>query len=202
MNAKRKKSDVFVLTGCLAAVMLAHLPALANHLVADSWVFMIPHSFAETLGYFFKSVIPPEWSALWLRPVPMFFFWLDTTIWSGTEWGPHLINIMFHLVNVWLIWNLMRFIRSRSKASGGGYYGVVPECAACLVYGLHPLATGSVTWVAARFDVMSVTFGLAGLLMWLRWEAGEKGRLLLWSILFLVAGILSKEQGIVFITVS
>ena len=48
---------------------------------------------------------------------------------------------------------------------------------------------------------MSVTFGLTGMLMWLKWESGAKGKYLLWSLFFLLAGMFSKEQGIVFIAV-
>ena len=49
------------------------------------------------------------------------------------------------------------------------------DCAACLVYGLHPLTGGSVAWVAARFDIICVTFGLAGMLLWIKWDAGISG---------------------------
>jgi len=34
---------------------LAYSSSLKNHLVADSWVFVFPHSFKETLSYFYKS---------------------------------------------------------------------------------------------------------------------------------------------------
>jgi len=71
--------------------------------------------------------------------------------------------------------------------------------AACLVYGIHPLTVGSVGWVAARFDVMSVTFGLGGMYMWLRRETGDdRPRTLIVSIVLLLLSILSKEQGVVY----
>ncbi len=184
----------------ILSVFLAHLPSLFYHLVADSWVFMMPGSFFETLRYFFKSIIPPEWKSLWLRPVPMLFLWLDRVIWPGSEWGPHLMNILFHVCNAWLIWELMSFIRSGKGESQRDISGGLPACVACLVYGLHPLTVGSVNWVAARFDVMCVTFGLSGMLLWLKWDAASKNRrFLLWSMLFLTASILSKEQGIVYL---
>ena len=195
------KRSKIVLFGCLTVTAVVYLPSLDNHLVADSWVFMMPHSFFDNFAYFFKTMLPPEFNALWLRPVPMFTFWFDNVVWPGTEWGPHLTNILFHLCNVWLIWLLVRFIRSRSEESLTESGGDLPALAACLMYGLHPLTAGSVGWVAARFDVMSVTFGLAGMLMWLKWESGAKGKYLLWSLFFLLAGMFSKEQGIVFIAV-
>ncbi|MFC1693644.1 hypothetical protein ACFL1R_09085 [Candidatus Latescibacterota bacterium] len=202
MNILGKKSDAIPLTGCLAVTVLVYLPALAKHLVADDWVFIMPHSFFETLGYFFTSIIPPEWYSLWLRPVPMLFFWLDSVFWPGTEWGPHLINIIFHLCNIILIWSIMRFILSRSSGSQDTFYAGCSCCVACLLYGMHPLGVGSIAWVAARFDVMSVTFGLAAMLMWMKWDAGISGvRALAGSLVFSILCILSKEQGIIFIAI-
>jgi len=189
-----------VLLSCLAATGLAHLPSLGNHLVADSWVFMVPRSFLDNFTYFFKTMLPPEFNALWLRPIPMFTFWLDSVVWPGTEWGPHLTNLLFHLVNVWLIFLLFRFMRPEGKGKSGGGAAHLPVFTACLIYGLHPLTVGAVGWVAARFDVMSVTFGLGGVFLWLKWLRREGGvRSLLASLLMLSLGLFSKEQGVVFI---
>jgi len=61
---------------------------------------------------------------------------------------------------------------------------------------------GSAGWVGARFDVISVTFGLAGMLLWLKWNAGQKNTSnLIFSCILLMCAILSKEQGIVFLLV-
>jgi len=186
----------------ILAVGLVYSATLKNHLVADSWVFVYPHSFAETLGFFFKSIIPPEWKSLWLRPVPMFFFWLDNKLWPSTTWGPHLTNVVFHVINVYLIWLLVRYMQTPGKSSGSDSYGRLSAVTACLIYGLHPLAAGSVAWVAARFDVMSVTFGLAGFLLWQKWDKERwSTKYFFGALLLLLASLLSKEQGIVFVMV-
>ena len=199
MNNTRIRRDTVVLIGCITITALAYLPSLANHLVADSWVFMMPHSFFDTFTYFFRTMLPPEHEAFWLRPVPMFTYWVDMALWPGTEWGPHVINIMFHLFNVWLVWLLIRIMQSRPSKLQTKPDMYLPALTASLIYGLHPLTVGSVAWVAARFDVMSVTFGLSALVMWLKWDSGNsKRRYLFWSFLLLLLSILSKEQGIVF----
>ncbi len=192
-------NDFILLAGLLSATALAHISAVQNYFVADTWVFVVPRSLAETFEYFFKSIIPHEWEAYWLRPIPMFTFWFDNIIWPDTIWGPHITNILLHVLNVWLIWLIIRFIYTNAKHEGpeSGYR--LPALIACLVYGLHPLNVGAVAWVAARFDVMSLTIGLAGLYAWFRWDAGArsfKGMLLI-SFIFLCA-ILSKEQSVIF----
>lgn len=200
MNKKNNPpSDYILLPGLILITVLGHISALKNHFVADSWVFVIPRSFAETFAYFFKSIIPHEWEAFWLRPIPMFFFWIDNIVWPGTEWGPHLTNIIFHVLNVLLIWRLIRFISGRSKTSVSNTSSRLPAIIACLVYGLHPLNTGAVAWVAARFDIMSLTLGLSGMLAWFKWDAGEKriSGIFLITFIFMCA-ILSKEQAVIF----
>lgn len=200
MNISRIKRDRILLFGGMAVVALTHLPALTNHLVADSWVFVMPRPFSEIFGYFLKSIIPPEWKALWLRPIPMFLFWLDSRIWPETEWGPHLTNIVIHIFNVWLVWVLMRFIQIQSNLSQMKHTNRLPALTACLVYGLHPLMVGTVSWVASRFDVMCLTFGLAGMVKWLKWDANVKGkRHCLLGMFLLLCSLLTKEQGVVFI---
>ena len=194
----RTDLDRILLPGVMLIAALAHIAALDNHLTADSWVFVYPHSFGETMQYFFTSIIPPEDEVYWLRPLPMFLFWLENVIHSGTEWLPQLTNILFHVFNVFLLWRVVSFMVAGAGRKGD-YGGGLAAFAACLIYGIHPLAVGAVDWVAARFDVVSVTFGLAGLFFWLRWDADTKDlRSLMTGTVLLICSLLSKEQGITF----
>lgn len=197
MLARPSNFDRLLLPGVMLIAALAHISALGNHLVGDSWVFVHPRTLGETLAYFHTSIIPPEGQAFWLRPIPMLLFWLENLLYPGTAWLPHLTNILLHVLNVFLLWKLVSFIIApggKQEAAGG-----LAAFAACLFYGIHPLTVGSVDWVAARFDVACVTFGLAGLLAWMRWDSGTGGKRFLWlGAALLVGALLSKEQGVVF----
>ena len=183
---------------CIAVVAIAYLPSLATKFVADDWTFLIHRPTIDFFRYFYTSIIPPEWDSLWLRPIPMLFFWLDTRLWPGTTWGPHLINLAFHCTSVWLVWRYIRTAFSGSEQSTGDGW-TVGGIFACLLFGLHPLAVGAVGWVAARFDVMSLTFGLAGLIVWLRRLTGTSGKGLTAGLVLLILSVLSKEQGTTFL---
>ena len=201
-NSTSPLRALFPLWGALLTVAVIHSGSLGNRLVADSFVFVAPHTFIGTCAYFFTSIIPPEWESLWLRPIPMFLFWLDSKLWPGTVWGPHLTNIILHVVNTWLIWEIVRFMQSGVRTHEQAPPGGLPAFIAALVYGLHPLTVGAVAWIAARFDVMSITFGLAGLFMWLKYDTGIHGkRGPVGATVLLLLSILSKEQGVVFLAV-
>jgi len=197
MNNRTIKTIDPLLLAALGVTVVIHIGSLTNFLVADSWVFMVRHSFLDNFSYFFRTMLPPEHNALWLRPIPMFFFWIDSILWPLSNWGPHLVNIVFHVVNTWLVYRITRLIT-------GGYESAetvsLPGFCAALCYGVHPLTVGSVAWVAARFDVMAVTFGLAGLYFWVWRDRGETG----WitaaaAFVGFFACIFSKEQGVVFL---
>lgn len=188
------------LYAAIAVTGLVYLPTLGTFLVADSWVFMMPESFMDTFGYFFRSMLPDDTNALWLRPIPMFTFWLDRFLWPGTMWGPHLQNLLFHSINIVLVWcivgSALRFAPDKKNMPDTS----LASLTACLVYGLHPLAVGAVAWVAARFDVMCVTFGLGALYLWLKAsETPRPARIIILSVSLLILSVLSKEQGVVFV---
>jgi hypothetical protein len=199
MKLSPRQLDYILLPTVMFGVFLCHIAALSNHLVADSWVFVFPRTFGEILHYFYTTIIPPEGEALWLRPLPMFTFWIENKLIPGTEWLPHLTNILFHVLNVWLVWIVVSFLLTPSGKTAGDRRGGIAAFTACLIYGIHPLTVGSVDWVAARFDVICVSFGLAGMFFWLRWDTGMSKKRDLWfSALLLTGSLLSKEQGVVF----
>jgi len=182
----------------MIAAAVVHSAALGNHLVSDSWVFVQPRSFTDTFRFFWTSIIPEDGEAFWLRPLPMFLFWLENVVRPGTEWLPHLTNILLHTLNVFLVWHVVRIMGTQSDGRNDRE-GEISAFAACVVYGLHPLTVGSVDWVAARFDVACVTFGLGGMYYWFRWYAGGNGfGSFAAACALLVSSLLSKEQGITF----
>ena len=61
------------------------------------------------------------------------------------------------------------------------------------LFALHPLHVESVAWIAERKDVLSTFFGLAALLMYVRYALGNGRRNLAASFAFMVASLLSKQ---------
>ena len=136
-----------------------------------------------------------EWSGLWriwLSPAeieneshywPLVYttFWLEHKLWGFAPIGYHVVNVLLHLANTFLLWHLMR----RLTVPGAWLVAAV--------FAVHPLHVESVAWVMERKDVLSALFYLAAVLVWLRFvEEPRLGRYLLALALF-VLGLLAKS---------
>jgi hypothetical protein len=101
-------------------------------------------------------------------------------LWAGfspTAWRSG--NLSFHVVNTLLVYWLCRDLR----------FGQVGAFVGALIFGLHGSRPEVVTWVAARFDLMAVMFGLACILATLhgaKWWIGS---------CFVALALMSKESA-------
>jgi len=115
-------------------------------------------------------------------PVTFFSFQLNYLI-SGLEpWSFHLINILLHAANAFLVWLLIRRITAHD--------GIALFCG--LIFATHPLMTESVVWLLARKDLLATFFALATLVTYTA-EPLTRRRYGA-SIVFFVLALLSKPS--------
>ena len=81
---------------------------------------------------------------------PMVFttFWIEYHLWGLNPIGYHVVNVVLHICNAVLIWQLLRRVGFR-----------FPYVAA-LVFALHPVHVETVAWVTERKNVLSTLFYL------------------------------------------
>ena len=83
-------------------------------------------------------------------------FWLEHKLWGLAPFG-------FHLVNVLLLWALLRRL------------AVPGAWAVAAVFAVHPMHVESVAWVMGRKDLLSGLFYMAAALCWIRSMEGVGG---------------------------
>ncbi len=101
----------------------------------------------------------------------------------------HLINLIFHIFNVLLIFLIINSIIKNKWASFGG----------AILFGLHPIQAEAVAWISSLRDVLSAFFSLLsiyGYICYLKSTAGNKIKYYIFSILAYVLALTSKPTAV------
>jgi protein O-mannosyl-transferase len=100
-------------------------------------------------------------------------------------------NVILHILNTLLVLPLIFLLTNRN---------VLAAVITALLFGLHPMHVESVAWIAERKDVLYTFFFLSGLLAWLMFKRGKKGKTvwLFFSFLLFIFSCLSKAVAVVF----
>ncbi|GAB4339586.1 MAG: hypothetical protein Kow0089_12550 [Desulfobulbaceae bacterium] len=138
-------------------------------------------------------------SPLRKRPVANISFALDYLLHGGSLRGFHLVNLALHLGNGFLLFLVFRFT-VRASTQDGKESGMLVPFLATLLWLVHPLHTGSVTYIVQRMLLLSVFFYLLSFYCYLRGRTSVSGpRTWTWFACALTAGLLamgSKENAV------
>jgi tetratricopeptide (TPR) repeat protein len=133
----------------------------------------------------------PQWSYSYYRPVVVVSYLLDQWLFGrGAAVGPHVANVLYHLLVVLGVYGLTRRVLRDDPAGAWG------ALAAGLLFAVHPLHVESVSWITGRSDVLAAMLLLPALLLFLRWRDQGSLRALLLAPLLLLAAMLAKEVAL------
>jgi tetratricopeptide (TPR) repeat protein len=129
------------------------------------------------------------------RPLLLFTFSINYLIGGLDTFGYHLLNVLIHIMNAFLLYVL--FARYADPDSRTGYS--LQYVLAAVIFLIHPINTESVTYLSSRSSVLSTFFVLASMLSFFRATEKEHFRLhyYLLSFLFFMMGLFSKEAAII-----
>lgn len=128
----------------------------------------------------------------------LFTFYLNYTINGLDTFGYHIVNLLIHISTAFLFYLLIAKYVDRENITtnppGISFKGGI----AASIFLLHPINTESVTYISSRSSVLSAFFILASMLCFFR-ATKDKFKIpsYLFSILFLILGLSSKESAIV-----
>jgi Flp pilus assembly protein TadD len=108
----------------------------------------------ESLAWAFSGRHGVVW-----QPVTWLSHMLDFQLFGDRPSGPHAVNLLLHLANVLLLFELLH--RASGEAGASAF--------AAALLALHPLHVESVAWVAERKDLLSAAGALLCMLAWLGW---------------------------------
>ncbi len=139
------------------ALMLAVYAVAANAWwVGDDYNYVVPKGWGQVLNFF-----NPVGRAVY-RPWTWLSWAADWSLFGANPLPWHLTGFLMHAINMVAAALLVRAI------TGSASVGVI----AATLFGLHPAAPETVTWVGGRADVSLALFWLPALALWVCWRRG------------------------------
>lgn len=113
------------------------------------------------------------------RIVTFFSFALNFRLHGYNLAGYHLVNLLVHLLNGLLVYQLMQLtLRTPFAAARESWNsGTFPHIAAlstALLFVCHPVQTQAVTYISQRFTSLSTMFYLAAIVAYITWRIPDK----------------------------
>jgi Flp pilus assembly protein TadD len=175
-------AGICFLTSLLYSGMLKY-PVLSN----DDAVFFTKYPEIlnlswNSLGQYFSS-----YHVSLYQPLTVLTFAINYHF-SGTSPLPlHLVNLLFHLVNILLVFVLFKSLLKEA----------VPALLVAFLFAVHPMNVEAVTWISARSSTMYTCFYLLSLIFYLKYHDGRpKPHLLLLALLFFLFSLFCKVQAV------
>jgi tetratricopeptide (TPR) repeat protein len=134
----------------------------------------------------FKAIFSSFYFANY-HPLTTLTYWFEYSLFGLNALPYHLLNVLLHLLNVWLVYKLAE------KLSGKKITALLVS----LLFAIHPMHVESVAWISERKDVLYTAFYLLSLLMYLRFlKAENKTKFYFGTLIFFICSLLSKSAAV------
>src|SRR5258706_4043565 len=100
------------------------------------------------------------------RPIVNFSYAVDRALWGTEPLGFHVTNVLFHMLNVLLLFRLASQLTRSDVAADAG----------AALFAVHPMMTEAVGYVSGRSEVLCATLMLLALSCGRRWIRGDGAR--------------------------
>lgn len=122
------------------------------------------------------------------RPLTLFSFWADKSVWNLNPLGYHLSNMLLFGAALLLFYALLSTLFSNS---------FIPVLAT-IIMAIHPANADCVAWASGRTELLCAIFMLAAILSFIKFRCRESGswHLYILALLFSVLALMSKENAI------
>lgn len=116
----------------------------------------------------------------------LFSFQLQKKLFGDDPFYFHLINILIHLINIFLVFYLTRII----------FHDNIASFWIALIFAIHPYNAESVAWIMQRKDLLFTMFFLLGTLFYIKFLKTDQILFFLLTIILAYLAILSKISAI------
>lgn len=194
-----KPTKLIYLLLCLITVV-CYFPTFLNdfqYAWDDQWQvleyeFVLNHSFSD-LVYHFTHFHLGQY-----MPVNTLLYIIIYKIWGFNALAFHTASLFFHLLNVCLVFVIIKTILERVKNKWEDSRIYIFSFIVALVFAIHPLQVESVAWISASKIILYTFFCLLGIKIYLNYlKTNRIGEIIAVLVCYLLA-YGSKEQALIF----
>lgn len=118
------------------------------------------------------------------HPLTTLVYLLEYSLFGLNPHPYHLINVMIHLLNVWLVYKLMERLSGKS----------ITSVIVAVLFAVHPMHVESVAWVSELKDVLYTSFFLTSLWYYIKSKSYNKFYFI--CLFFFILSLLSKSAAV------
>ncbi len=155
--------------------LAVYWPALRGEFIMDDWGYITQNAFVVDAPSPLKYWISFETTDYW--PLTYTLYWLEYRIFGENPLGYHLVNVVLHSLNGFLLYLLALRI------------GLGWALGATLLFLLHPLHVQAAAWIAQSKTLLSTFFVLITLLLY---HSGRRR----WAIFSFALSLLAKTSAL------
>ena len=183
LKKKIEQNLIFFIT-LIAAVFVYFSFIKFGHISWDDPEMVFKNKFVKSFD--FRGLISNHFVGNYI-PITMLVHALNWLFFGSNNAGHHLINIIFHLINGILVYQLTKQLFQNKSI---GVFTMI-------IFLLHPLQVESVGWISELKNILSTTFYLSGIMAYFRYLSSQAKRYYLITLLSFIFGCLSKSSVVV-----
>jgi hypothetical protein len=171
----------------LLLALLQFLPSLTGYFLSDDFVLLSwtqTHSFIDVLGFF-------DPNTFWFyRPLVKTAYWVGQTLFGLHPLPFHLLSVLLHLGNGYLVYKLVARQLSVGWRMGWGLVSAI-------IFMLTPYHAETVSWVAALGDLIAGFCILSALILFQLYRERNRPLYIVLSIALFSVGLFTRETTII-----
>lgn len=181
-----------LLIAVLLITLVVYIPSLSNDFIVnwDDGGYIHEHELVHKLSFdnFITIFHPATFYKGNYHPLTTFSYALEYAAVGEKPLLYHIVNLIFHLLNVALVFVFIRLISGR----------VLAAALVALLFGIHPMHVESVAWISERKDVLYAFFFFLALIQYHYYytQKDRKRKHYLLALLFFFLSLLSKSAAV------
>ncbi|MEI6123091.1 MAG: tetratricopeptide repeat protein [Bacteroidota bacterium] len=190
--SENKSKAIWYAAIAVIITLIVYIPSLGNDFIVnwDDGGYIQEHVLVHTLSWqnFITIFNPTTFYKGNYHPITTFSYALEYAMVGEHALLYHINNLIFHLLDVLLVFWFIRLITKRIEIAGF----------VALLFGIHPMHVESVAWISERKDVLYTFFFMLSLIQYFFYftkkEAKQKHYIL--ALVFFFLSLLSKSAAV------